>query len=137
MIYLDTSVLLAELLAEDRRPAAVFWETGPEREPFMASRLLVYECWTRIHARGLAGSHGDAVRAWLSRLALVELVPPVLARATEPFPLPVRTLDALHLASMVFLRTRGLVVRLATYDQRQAEVARAMGFEVVSMNNEQ
>lgn len=129
MIYLDTSVLLAELLAEDRKPAAAFWER--ETEPLIASRLLVYECWTRIHARGLAGTHGDAVRAWLSRLALVELVPPVLARATEPFPLPVRTLDALHLASMVFLRTRGLAVCLATYDVRQAGVAQAMGFEVV------
>ena len=132
MIYLDTSVLLAQILAENRNPPAAFWEDVGEGA-LIASRLLVYECWVRIQARGLAGTHGDAVRAWLSRVTLVELVPPVLARAAEPFPLPVRTLDALHLASMVFLRARGVPVRLATCDQRQAEVARAMGFEVLDL----
>jgi type IV pilus assembly protein PilB len=32
---------------------------------------------------------------------------PVLARALEPFPVPLRTLDALHLAAVAFLRGRG------------------------------
>ena len=33
------------------------------------------------------------------RVALLELSPPVLAHALDAFPAPVRTLDALHLAS--------------------------------------
>src|SRR5207247_10160839 len=72
----------------------------------------------------LAGSHGESVRALIGRVALVELAPPVLSRALEPFARPVRTLDALHLASMEFLRTQGQAVELATYDERLAQAAR-------------
>ena len=121
MIYLDTSVALAHLLAEDRPPPEKIWQ-----ESLISSRLLEYELWTRIHARRLARTHGDHVRALLVRVALVELAPPVLARALEPFPRPVRTLDALHLASMEFLRTHGQAVRLASYDSRLLAAARAL-----------
>ena len=121
MIYLDTSVALAHLLAEDRMPPEAIW-----REPLISSRLIEYEIWTRIHARRLTRSHADEVRALLSRLALIELVPPVLGRALEPFPRPVRTLDALHLASMDFLRQQGQSVTLASYDTRQLNCARAL-----------
>ena len=126
MIYLDTSVALAELLAEDRKPAASIWS-----EPLVSSRLLEYEIWTRIHARDLAPSHGEAVRDLLSRVSLLELSGDVLSRVLEPFPLPVRTLDALHLASIEFLRARKLKVSLATFDARLMRVARAMRIPVV------
>lgn len=122
MIYLDSSVALAHLLAEDRLPPASLWQ-----EPLIASRLLEYEVWNRIHARRLGRSHGDEARELIGRTALIELSPPVLARAVEPFPVPVRTLDALHLASIEFLRARGQRVDLATYDERVAAAARAMG----------
>ncbi len=125
MIYLDTSVALAQLLAEDRRPRADLWQ-----EPLVASRFLEYELWTRLHARGLAGTHGDAARLLLGRVNFLELARPVLARALEPFPTPVRTLDAIHLASAMFLRERGHDVAVATYDARMCEAAEAIGLEV-------
>ena len=121
MIYLDTSVALAQLLAEDRHPPATLWS-----EPVVSSRLLQYEVWTRIHARGLTGSHADPTRALLTGIAFVELAAPVLERALDPFPAPVRTLDVLHLASLMFLRERDQTIRLATYDARQQVAARAM-----------
>lgn len=121
MIYLDTSVALAQLLAEDRVPPEGLW-----RESLVSSRLLAYELWARIHARRLGQSHGDHVRALLGRIAFLELAPPVLARALEPFPTPVRTLDALHLASMEFLRSHGQAVTLASYDDRLLAAARAL-----------
>ncbi len=121
MIYLDTSVALAHILAEDRIPPESLWQ-----ESVTSSRLLEYEMWTRIHARKLARSHGDDVRALLSRVALVELAPPVLARALEPFAVPVRTLDALHLASMEFLREHGQRIELVTYDERLLAGARSL-----------
>jgi predicted nucleic acid-binding protein len=121
MIYLDTSVALAHLLAEDRVPSERLW-----REDLTASRLLEYEMWTRIHARRLGPSHGEDVRALLARVALIDLAPPVLARALEPFPRPVRTLDALHLATVEFLRGHGQDVALASYDDRLTGVARAL-----------
>lgn len=121
MIYLDTSVALAQLLAEDRRPPEALW-----REPLVSSRLLEYEAWNRVHARGLAGSHGEPLRLLLGRVAFLELAPPVLVRALEPFPAPVRTLDALHLASLEFLRAQGQKPKLASYDDRMLAAARAM-----------
>lgn len=122
MIYLDTSVALAQLLAEDRRPPASLW-----REPLLSSRLLEYELWTRLHARGLGESHGEPARLLVGRLALLELARPVPARALEPFPTPVRTLDALHLASMEFFRAQGQALQLASYDEGLLEGARALG----------
>jgi hypothetical protein len=113
VIYLDTSVALAHLLTEDRVPPESIW-----RQPLVSSRLLEYEIWNRIHARRLGRTHGDEVRALVGRVALIELVPAVLARALEPFPIPVRTLDALHLASIDFLLARRQMVELASYDER-------------------
>lgn len=128
MIYLDTSVALAHLLAEDRQPPAALW-----KEPLVSSRLLEYEMWTRIHALGLASSHGEAARRLVERLALVELAPAVLARALEPFPIAVRTLDALHLASLAFLRERQAQIALASYDERLLAAARALGVPIAAL----
>ncbi len=118
MIYLDTSVALAHLLAEDRSPPEKLW-----KESLVSSRLLVYETWVRIHARKLGRSHAEAVNDLLGRISFLELEPQVLARSLEPFPIRVRTLDALHLASIEFLRGLGQEVALATYDHRQLEAA--------------
>ena len=118
MIYVDTSVVLAQLLAEDRRPRATLWN-----EPLVSSRLVEYETWVRLNALELTRTHGDAARDLVSRIALVELSPLVLERALEPFPGAVRTLDALHLASLQYLRSQRLEVSLATYDERMAHVA--------------
>lgn len=128
MIYVDTSVLLAQLLAEDRRPPASIWG-----ETLISSRLAEYETWTRLHGAGLATSHGEAARELLARLSILELSPIVLARALDPFPLAVRTLDAIHLASIHYLRERRLDARLATYDGRMATAGRAIGIPLVEL----
>jgi predicted nucleic acid-binding protein len=125
VIYLDTSVALAHLLAEDRRPPAALWS-----QPLVSSRLLEYEVWTRIHARDLSESHGDMVRHLLGRVSVLELIGEVLGRASEPFPVPVRSLDALHLASFYFLQRQGVSLALATYDARLEAAARALDFPV-------
>jgi predicted nucleic acid-binding protein len=125
VIYVDTSVALAQLLAEDRRPAPRIWG-----ESLISSRLLEYEVWTRIHAQKASQTHADAVRLLLGRIAFLELAPPVLARTLEPFPVPVRTLDALHLASVEYLRGQGQEVTLASYDARLLRAARRMGIRV-------
>ena len=107
IVYLDSSVLLAELLSERRRPPVNLWA-----ESLMSSRLLEYEVWNRLHALGAGSSHGLAASNLIGRLDLVELSAVVLDRALHPFPVAVRTLDAPH---------------LATYDHRMAECATALG----------
>jgi uncharacterized protein len=122
VIYLDASVALAQIFAENRRPPENLWE-----EPVVASRLVHYEIWNRVHAKKLGRSHGDKVRDILDAITVVELTPLILARALEPFPTPVRTLDALHLATMDFLRGHGQRVELASYDARLVGGAHALG----------
>lgn len=129
MIYLDSSVLIAQLLAEDRHPPVELWSGL-----LTSSRLLEYEVWTRVHARGLGERLDGTVRLLLARLAILELERVVLARAVQPFPISVRTLDAIHLASAAFLRDQGQNVRLATYDARMGEAARALDFELVPLD---
>ena len=126
MIYLDSSVALARLLSEERQPPRNFWE-----KRIVSSRLLEYEIWNRLNARRLHNSHGEAARGLLERIALVELTPVVLARALEPFPVQVRTLDGLHLASIEYLRTQGQAIALASYDERLLNASRALGIETI------
>jgi predicted nucleic acid-binding protein len=125
MIYLDTSVALAHLLGDSRAPRAELWQ-----ETLVSSRLLEYELWTRLHRYDIAGTHGEAARELLGRVALLRLERPVLTRALAQFPTPVRTLDSLHLASMDFLLQQGQTVKLATYDASMAQAARALGWEL-------
>lgn len=85
-----------------------------------------------MHSEGLAETHSDAVAATLGRLRYASLNDEVLERARQPFPIAVRTLDALHLATIVFLR--GMAdVRLATYDARMVQAAEAMRIPLVAL----
>lgn len=119
MIYLDTSVVLAAVFDENRRPPDALW-----REALVSSRLLEYELNVRCHARKVQTS---VVASVLARIALVELAPTVLERALAPFPAAVRTLDALHLATAIYLREHGQQLAIATYDERMATAALALG----------
>ena len=123
MICLDSSVVLAQLLAADRQLPGSLWE-----ETLSASRLLEIEIWAPLNARGLAESHGEAARRLIGQITMLELTPSVLARALDAFPGPgaLRTLDALHLASCAYLAEHGQRVALASYDRRMNAVAWAM-----------
>jgi predicted nucleic acid-binding protein len=128
MVYLDTSVLLARLFSEDRSPPDALWS-----QSLVASRLLEYEVFNRIHARGALATHGADARSLIDRVNLVEMSVRVLGRALLPFAQPVRTLDALHLATLDFLRAQGLSVTLSTYDQRLAAAATRLGFALTDL----
>jgi predicted nucleic acid-binding protein len=128
VIYLDSSVALAHIFRETRTPSASLWQAS-----VASSRLLEYEIWNRLHARQLGDSHGTQARELIGRVMLVELTPGVLARALGPFPVPVRTLDALHLASLHYLLDQGQKVALASYDRRLLAAARALGIETIEV----
>lgn len=118
MVYLDTSVALAQLLAEDRRPAPTLWDAS-----LVSSRLLSFELLTAVNNRRSSSDVVAAARGMIARIALLELIPEIVERANEAFPIPVRSLDALHLASVSFLIAQGVDVLLATYDARMRSAA--------------
>ena len=128
MIYLDTSVALAHLLAEDRHPPESLWT-----QTLVSSRLLEFELWNRINARKLGATHGDAVRALLSCVAMIEMVRPVLERVLEPFHADLRTIDTIHLASVEFLRANGQEVALASYRPKLVEAAIKLNIPIAAV----
>jgi predicted nucleic acid-binding protein len=123
-VYLDTSVALAHLLSETEVPPPELWD-----EPLVASRLMAHELHTRIRTRGLEASHGGIAAQLLARVSLLELAGPVVEAVANEVPRGVRTLDALHLASMLFLRSQGAAVQLATYDRKLRAGAEELDFE--------
>lgn len=123
MIYLDSSVALAHILKQERRPPTSFW-----LQPMTSSRLLEYEIRNRLHVYGETPHRRRRMREVLQRAELLEMTGDNLVRALRPFPRPVRTLDGLHLAAMDHLRERGVATTLASYDVRLLDAANAMGF---------
>jgi hypothetical protein len=128
VIYIDSSVALARLFFERRSPPERFWQ-----ENLISSRLLEYEVWNRVHAYGLTGSHTRQARELLMGIELVEMGRAALARVLEPFPLPVRTLDALHLATIDFVRSQADMLELASYDNRLLAAAQALGVPLAAL----
>jgi len=117
------------LLDEDVHPPERLW-----KESLVSSRLMEYEAWQRLHALGLAESHGESLRSLLSAVAMLDLPTPIVERARDAFPRPVRTLDALHLASLLFLIDRGQKVQLATYDKRLERASSALGIQTYDLS---
>jgi hypothetical protein len=52
----------------------------------------------------------------------------------EPWPGPIRTLDALHLATIEYLRTQREPVKLASYDHRLVAAARRLGVSLAALS---
>jgi hypothetical protein len=101
------------VLAEEHQPPDLLWT-----KPLLSNRLLEYEVWNRIFARGMSKIHRGEIEAMLRKIDLVELSRDRLRRALHPYPAPVRTLDGLHLATMAHVREQGEAIELASYDRR-------------------
>jgi hypothetical protein len=68
------------------------------------------------------------LKDWLEAVDLVRLQRPILGRASEPFPTPLGTLDAMHLATALVWRDRtGQELTMATHDGGLAIASRAFG----------
>jgi len=138
LAYFDTSVLAKRYLHESTSARAVGWL---ERYRPASSAVVSVEVVTALSRRRSAGDLSEAqfnnlltlFRRDREHWELFEVSPEVLERAESIVgQVPVRTLDALHLASAVLLG-ESLDRRLAfvTADTRQREVGGALGLEVV------
>jgi predicted nucleic acid-binding protein len=134
MAYLDTSALLRLVL---REPGAL--EELRSCEALVASELVAVESLRTIDRLRLQGalsiedaaSRRETVTEWLEAVDLVLLQRPILARASEPFPTPLGTLDALHLSTALVWQDRmRQPLVMATHDRDLSLAARSFGFEV-------
>src|SRR5438309_2184879 len=75
---------------------------------------------------------GQTVFRLVESLEVVEVTAPVLARAAQPLPTELGTLDAIHLATALLWREHsGSDIVMATHDVALATAARACGLTVV------
>lgn len=127
MIYVDSSVALATLQSEGRRPADALWDG-----PCIASRLTDLEVRVRVAARHPGAAVSDAVERLLARIEWIEISGLTMSLLYQSPPAGLRTLDAIHLATLEFINRELGVAALATYDARLARAAATLGFEVVA-----
>jgi predicted nucleic acid-binding protein len=132
--YLDTSALLRIVLRE-----AGALEDLQSYDALVSSELIVVESARTIDRLRTQGSltadeaadRNRAVRDWLEATDLVLLRPAVLSRASDPMPVAIGTLDAIHLATALIWRERvGALPQMATHDSTLGTAARIFGFEV-------
>jgi predicted nucleic acid-binding protein len=136
-VYAESSAVLAWLLGEEtgRSVRAVLQHS----ELVLASDLTLVEC-DRVLIRAVTtGEIEEAAaadrRAYLnaatSHWYVWRISLEIVERARHPFPAePIRTLDALHLASALAVRSAVPAVELLSLDERIRRVAKLLGFHV-------
>ena len=137
LAYAESSAVLAWLLQESSEAAVRQALAGAER--VVASTLTGVEC-TRALARGVnigrLGSAGERAAVQLLQVVSsswveIEMTGPVLDRARARFPLePVRTLDAIHLATAQLLGEVHGGVTLVSLDERIRANGSALGLTI-------
>jgi uncharacterized protein len=131
--YVDSSVLLRVILREPGR--LPIWSSVTKA---ISSELIRLECLRTIdRARIRAGLEDARIARYraevleaLDSFRLVALDAAVLARATDPFPTLLGTLDAIHLSSALLVREEVPDLVFATHDDELGVAARATGFDV-------
>jgi hypothetical protein len=123
--YVDTSAAVKRLLDEPESAAFGAWADHPDLS-LVSVHLLETELRRAAHRVGIPQSTATAV---LDRVEIYELPRAVFTEAGTLLPgMPLRSLDALHLASAMQL---GVDV-IATYDTRLADAADQVGLSVVA-----
>lgn len=135
--YVDSSVVLRVVLRQKDRLKE--WSTIREG---VVSALVQVECLRTVDRLRLSHQMPDeelalrreAVFRLIGEMAVVEVSAGILARASQPLPIPLGTLDAIHLATALEWREKSAVdLVMATHDAALALVARATGLRVVGL----
>lgn len=126
MLYVDTSALVKLLLTEPESTAVRAFLA--RNAPLVSSAITEVE--TLRVVRRQRPDLAEAARLLLDTLVLVDVGEDVRLRAATLPPPPLRTLDAIHLATALVLGP-GLTA-VVTYDLRMSEAAQSAGVPVVS-----
>lgn len=133
--YLDASVVLRLVLGEPNKLAE--WK---QVQTGVASALTEVECLRTLDRLGQSGalsrkeiaSRREAAYRLLEGVDVVDIGRPILRRASEPFPVPLGTLDAIHLATaMAWRDARETALVMATHDKSLAAAARSVGLQAI------
>lgn len=135
--YVDASVTARFVLMQPDRLVDVAKFDGR-----VTSLLAEVECLRAVDRARLAGEFGDdevvlrrqAVFGQLRRMQCVLPSRSILSRAGESFPVPLKALDAIHLATALQWRERRAPELIfATHDRQLGRAASALGFPVIGV----
>jgi predicted nucleic acid-binding protein len=136
-VYAESSAVLAWLLGEETGQSAR--EVLQHAELVMASDLTLVECdrvliravTTGVIDEAAAADRRAHLNAAASHWHLWRVSPDIVERARRPFPAePIRTLDAIHLASALAVRSAVPGVEFLSLDDRIRRAAKQLGFHV-------
>jgi len=133
----DSSVLLRIVLGQTGRLRE--WRRARR---WLACELIRLECLRTLDRARIRLNLPDeeiaqrraGVLEALDAFDLIRLDRSILARAAEPFPTGLGTLDALHLASALAIRPQLPDLVFATHDRELAVAATAVGFPVTGVS---
>ena len=137
-LYAESSAVLAWLLQESAAAEVSTLLAGADL--IMGSDLVLVECDRALHRlthqQELSEATAADLRARLARAStrwfLVPVSEDVVARARESFPMePVRSMDALHLASALVGRRAVPGISILSLDRRVRDNGQALGFDVL------
>ena len=137
-LYAESSAVLAWLL--DEAAGRFVRQTLSDTEIVVASDLTLIECDRVLHRAASLGELMEAEvadrRAHLAKAAahwhVLRIGPEVVDRARQPFPGdPIRTLDALHLASVLVARSAVAGLELLSLDERIRSVGKTLGLTLL------
>lgn len=137
ILYAESSAVLAWLLAEPEGEDVARILAGAAH--VIVSDLLFVECdRARIRAEtidALSAPDSTAVRTRLveasAHWTTMRVSAPVVDRSRQPFPVePIRSLDAIHLASALEARAVLPELRITSLDGRVRDNAARLGFEL-------
>jgi predicted nucleic acid-binding protein len=142
-LYAESSAPLAWLLEQEH--GIVVADRLAQAELVIASELTLIEC-DRVLIRAVvldelhesdAGQRQARLNAVAERWTLLALADEIIERARRPFPAePVRTLDAIHLASALTARKAVPDLALLSLDARIRKAAERLGLELVPGDEE-
>lgn len=137
-LYAESSAVLSWLLGETA--GATIRKHLKEADAVMTSRLTLVECHRAI-ARAVtlerfSGDQANKLRIRLNGSArywnILALAPAILDRACQAFPgEPLRTLDAVHVASALHGRAAGIELEILSLDTRVRAACTGLGFALL------
>ena len=132
-LYVDSSALLKRYIDEsDSDACAALLDSDPSLLTARHTVVEVRRNLARLLSERDAGEARAAFSADLASLSLIELDADTCEMAAAIAEITgVRTLDALHLAAAQ--RAGGPAVPFLTFDLRQAQAARTLGFTVLGV----
>lgn len=137
-VYAESSAVLAWLL--DEAAGTFVRQTLSATDIVLASDLTLIECDRVLHRAAALGELSEAEvadrRAHLATAAahwhVLRLAPEIVDRARRPFPGdPIRTLDAIHVASVVVARSALAGLELLSLDARIRDVGKKLGLTLL------